>query len=128
MFLITVNDTQFPTVSIPTVDIPVLWPPEHQLIPETVDYTATDNDSVACTLSAASNEPENGLGDGDTSPDWIVLDSHHLLIRAERSGKGRGRTYTITVSCADPAGNTVTRTVTVQVPMNQKGRTGIIAF
>jgi hypothetical protein len=105
-----------------------LWPPEHQLIPVTVDYTAADNDSVSCTLSVTSNELIDGLGDGDTSPDWIVLDQHHVFLRAERSGKGSGRTYTITVTCADPAGNTVTRTVTVKVPMSQKGRTGIISL
>jgi hypothetical protein len=122
IFNIHVNDTQFPTVSVPTVDKPILWPPDHQLIDETVSYTATDNDSVACTLSVASNEPINGLGDGDTSPDWFIGDDHHLQLRSERSGKGRGRVYTITVRCADPAGNTVIRTVTVSVPQSQKSR------
>jgi len=120
IFNITVNDTQFPVVSIPTVDKPTLWPPDHQMIAETVSYTASDNDSVACTLSVASNELINGLGDGDTAPDWIIGDDHHLQLRSERGGKGRGRTYTITVTCADPAGNTVIKTVPVSVPFSQK--------
>jgi hypothetical protein len=74
---------------------------------------------VGCVLTVASNEPVNGLGDGDTAPDWQVIDPHHLLLRSERSGKGNGRIYTITVTCTDPAGNTVVRTTTVKVPKNQ---------
>jgi hypothetical protein len=121
MFNIRVNDVQPPTVSVPTVDKPTLFPPNHEMIPITVNYTAADNNSVSCTLSVTSNEPINGLGDGDTAPDWTIIDAHHLLLRAERSGKGTGRIYTIKVTCADPAGNTVIRTVTVKVPLNQKG-------
>jgi len=89
------------------------------MIPVTVNYTATDNCSVGCVLSVSSNEPINGLGDGDTAPDWQVVDAHHVLLRSERSGKGSGRTYTITVTCTDPAGHTVVRTTTVVVPKSQ---------
>ena len=87
--------------------------------PVTVNYTATDNCAVTCTLSVTSNEPENGFGDGDQSPDWTIIDAHRLLLRAERSGKGSGRIYTIRVTCKDAADNTVVRTVTVRVPKNQ---------
>lgn len=121
-FDITVNDTQPPTVSAATVDKPTLWPANHQMVDVTVNYTASDNCSVNCTLSVTSSEPINGLGDGDTAPDWQVIDAHHVLLRAERSGKGNGRTYTITVTCADGSGHTVVRTVTVKVPKNQSGK------
>ena len=87
--------------------------------PVTVRYAATDNCSIDCVLTVTSNEPINGLGDGDTEPDWLVIDAHHLLLRSERSGKAKwARTYTITVTCSDPAGNTVVRTVTVSVPFS----------
>lgn len=115
-FTVTVNDTEFPVVSTATVDKPTLWPANHQMELVTVNYTATDNCSVDCVLTVASNEPQDGLGDGDTSPDWEVVDAHHVRLRAERSGTGTGRTYTITVTCQDPAGNTVVRTTTVKVP------------
>jgi photosystem II stability/assembly factor-like uncharacterized protein len=120
IFNITVKDVQFPVLGNPTVDRSSLWPPEHQMIPITVSYTASDNDSVACSLSVTSNEAINGLGDGDTSPDWDITDDHHLSLRAERSGNGSGRTYTIKVTCADPSGNTVFKTTTVKVPKSQK--------
>jgi hypothetical protein len=118
-FTVTVNDTELPVVSAATVDKPSLWPPLHQMETVTVNYTATDNCGVTCTLSVTSNEPVDGLGDGDASPDWIIIDAHHVQLRAERSGKGNGRIYTITVTCKDAANNTVVKTVTVQVPKNQ---------
>lgn len=121
-FNVVVNDSESPVVSAATVDKSTLWPPNHNMVPVAVNYTATDNCSVACTLSVTSNEPIDGLGDGDTAPDWVIVDAHNVMLRSERSGKGSGRIYTITVTCADPAGNTVTRTATVQVPRNQSGK------
>jgi len=41
------------------------------------------------------------------------------LLRAERSGLGTYRVYTITVACTDASGNTSTGTVTVKVPHDQ---------
>ncbi len=120
-FDITVKDTEPPNVSAATVDKPTLWPPNHQMVLVTVNYTATDNCGANCILSVTSNEPVNGLGDGDTAPDWEIVDAHHVRLRAERSGKGNGRIYTIKVTCKDAAGNTVVRTVTVKVPKNQSG-------
>jgi hypothetical protein len=68
------------------------------------------------------------MGDGDTAPDWVIVDAHHVLLRAERGGKGNGRVYTITVTCVDPSGNTTTRTATVRVPLNQKGSRNKVAL
>jgi hypothetical protein len=64
----------------------------------------------------SSNEPINGLGDGDVAPDWIVIDAHHVRLRAERSGKGNGRIYTITITCTDANGNSTSQNVTVSIP------------
>jgi hypothetical protein len=123
-FVVTVVDTQPPVVSTATASPNVIWPPEHQMVPITVNYTATDNCSVGCVLTVTSSEPINGLGDGDTAPDWQITDAHHVMLRSERSGKLNGRTYTITVTCTDPAGHTVVRTTTVFIPKSQ-AKTGI---
>jgi hypothetical protein len=123
-FTINVSDTESPAVSAATVDRAILWPADHQMEMVTVNYTATDNCSVNCVLTVTSNEPANGLGDGDTSPDWEVVDAHHVRLRAERSGIGTGRIYTITVTCSDPSGNTIVRTVTVRVPKSM-GKGGL---
>jgi len=89
------------------------------LVPVTINYTTADNcgGTVTCSLSVASNEPVNSTDDGDTSPDWIIDDAHHLKLRAERSGAGTGRIYTITITCTDVAGNSSTKTVSVSVPL-----------
>ena len=121
-FNITVNDTEPPQVSAATVDRPLLWPANHQMEMVTVNYSATNNCTVNCVLTVTSNEPSDGLGDGDTSPDWEVIDAHHVRLRAERSGTALGRVYTITVTCTDPAGNAVVRTVAVTVPRSMGKR------
>jgi hypothetical protein len=122
-FTVKVNDTEFPVVSQPTNNPSVLWPPDHQMINVTNSYTATDNcPGLNCVLTVSSNQPINGLGDGDTAPDWQVIDAHHVLLRSERSGKDKnGRTYTITTTCTDAANHVVTKTSTVFVPHSQKG-------
>lgn len=87
-----------------------------------VEYNAADpcvEGAVTCTLIVTSNEPINGTGDGDTSPDWVVLDPHRVHLRSERAGTGRGRTYTIHVTCTNAAGYSSTKTVAVLVPKSQ---------
>jgi hypothetical protein len=88
------------------------------MVDETVSYTATDicDPSPTCSLAVASDEPVNGVGDGNTAPDWIVLDAHHLQLRRERAGGGDGRTYTIIVTCGDDDGNVSTEHIQVTVP------------
>lgn len=96
----------------------LLWPPNHKMREVTVRYKAGDDcpDFGGCELSVTSNEPVNGSGDGNTSPDWEVIDDHHVKLRAERSGNGSGRVYTIRVTCRGPLGDTFSRTTTVVVP------------
>jgi hypothetical protein len=108
-----------PEISNASVDPPVLWSPNHKMVDVTVSYDVTDNcGPISLKLTVASNEPEEGDGDGDTSPDWEVLDEHHVSLRAERSGIGDGRIYTITITAADSAGGSSSQTVTVTVPHN----------
>jgi uncharacterized repeat protein (TIGR01451 family) len=114
---ITVNDTQAPTISGLSVDKSVLSPPNHKMVDVAVNYVASDNcGPVTTTITVTSNEPDNGLGDGDTTGDIEVVNNHLVRLRAERSGGGTGRIYTITVTATDSHGNVKTSTVTVTVP------------
>jgi hypothetical protein len=71
-------------------------------------------------LRVTSNEPINGPGDGNTEPDWMIVDRHTVELRAERSGNGTGRVYTIWLGAADEAGNmSEPKTVEVIVPHDQ---------
>jgi len=94
----------------------VLWPPDHKFVDVTIDYTVTDPCPNTCVLTVASNEPPVD----DKQPEWIVVDAHHLQLRAERLGSGTGRTYTITITCTnDTNKKSSTQTVTVLVPHDQ---------
>src|SRR5262245_29533796 len=107
-----------PVISDLSVDKPVLWPPNHQMVPVALRYSVSDNcDSILKpVITISSNEPLDGTGDGDTSPDWEVIDAHHVLLRAERSGNGSGRIYTITLTVTDSAGSSSSSSVIVRVP------------
>ena len=88
----------------------------------TTNYMVVDNcGPVATRMEVASNEPVNGTGDGDTGPDWQVLDDHRLQLRAERAGNGSGRVYTVTVTATDSAGQAGSGTTEVRVPHSSKG-------
>jgi extracellular elastinolytic metalloproteinase len=119
-FNVTVNDTEQPTISNASANPSSLWLPNHKMVDVTISYDVADNctaaSAVVTSLSVTSNEPVNGTGDGDTAPDWQVVDAHHVRLRAERAGGGGGRIYSITITATDAVGNVSTRVVTVSVP------------
>lgn len=112
-----IDDVTPPTIDSLSVNPTILWPPNHKMIPVQVDVSASDNcDTPVCTITyVSSDEPVNGLGDGDAEPDWDITGDLSLNLRSERSGLGDGRTYTITVTCVDFAGNTTDANAYVEV-------------
>jgi subtilisin-like proprotein convertase family protein len=117
-FVVQVNDVQPPTITGLTASPSILIDNNHKMVDVTVSYTSTDNSgaSATCSLSVTSTEPINGSGDGNTDPDWEVVDAHTVRLRAERAGNGTDRVYTITVTCVDAAGNSTSASTTVTVP------------
>jgi FG-GAP repeat/PKD domain len=114
-------DTTPPTITSVSASPNVLWPPNHKMVPVSITAVATDDcDVPICQVSGvSSNEPIDGLGDGDTSPDWEITGDLTVNLRSERSGLGSGRIYTIGVECSDSSNNVSTTTVNVTVPHNQ---------
>ncbi len=102
-----------------------LWPPNHRMVEVTVSATAADAcdaDPICSIVEVTSDEPINGNGDGNTAPDWQIVDGSTVLLRAERAGGGDGRAYTVRVACGDAAGNASAGEVTVSVPLNRRRR------
>jgi len=119
---ITVVDTNAPVITAAAATPNVLWPPNHKMVEVKVRATVTDACSATVwkVIGVRSSEPDNGLGDGDTARDWEITGDHAVKLRAERSGTGSGRVYTLTLQAQDAAGNlSATRTVTVKVPKSQ---------
>jgi hypothetical protein len=116
-------------VAPPEIDVALspdgLWPPSHHLVDISAVVIATDSCSTVEVVleSITSDEPDNGEGDGDTDNDIQDADfgtaDFDFLLRAERSGTGNGRVYTVVYSATDASGNTTTATATVVVPHDQ---------
>ncbi len=115
-----------PSCDLATASPDALWPPNHKLKPVEI-YGVTDNDATYNNVtirinSVTQDEAINGKGDGNTSPDAIILPGTTLdsaMIRAERARKGDGRVYTINFT-ADDGFENCTGSVTVGVPAKRK--------
>lgn len=123
--IVTIRDTTAPTLAM-TVSPPTLWPPNHTMHVVARGAAASDacDPTPGVSFTITSDEPQNGLGDGDTAPDWAVQpvspSVFDVSVRAERSGLGDGRVYTIGAVATDRAGNvSAASSGTVTVPHNQ---------
>ena len=116
------RDTQPPAFKTLTASATTLWPPNHRMVPVSLDAALVDLLDPAPTariVGVSSNEPVDGADDGNTSPDWEITGPLSVNLRAERSGTGTGRIYTIQVEGRDAAGNTTLQTVSVSVPVER---------
>jgi len=121
--VIVVNDNIPPQITGLSTSQSSLWPANHTMRDITVNYTVSDNcvTDPPFSISISSNEPVNGTADGDTDPDWVIIDNHHIRLRAERAANGNGRIYTITVTVNDGCNAAVTATTQVMVVHNITG-------
>ena len=152
---VTVWDLNLPPIPIPdttppevvgTGDPDTLWPPNHKMVEVEVSILATDEGTPdpedlfdGLVVLASSDEPDNGLGDGDTDGDVNFEDGFTepvdvtamftlsedgffegtIWLRAERGGGGGGRTYTIEAFVEDAAGNVGSCSCEVKVPHDE---------
>lgn len=121
---IKVQDTQPPSLQL-TLTPTLLEPADHKLVRIeaviSVSDSCGDAQPTVVLTSITSDQPDNGLGDGDTAGD--IQDAafgtfdRSFLLRAERGENDpRGRTYTITYTAVDASGNSTQRSATVRVP------------
>jgi len=107
----------------PTLEVSLspnsLWPVTHKYVDVTAIVDAFDDwdeNPLITLVSVISNEPDEGLGDGDTPNDIVIVDDFHFRLRAERAGTGAGRVYTITYQATDACGNATQVSAVVTVP------------
>jgi len=133
-FTVTVKDIDPPVITLNGQTI-ALWPPDHKYATVHVtDLVASASDlcdpsvniNSVVIASVTSDEPEHGIGDGNTSNDIVIGgDCKSVQLRAERMGGGNGRVYTITFKVTDSSGNSTTATAKVTVPQSQNGSPAI---
>ena len=73
--VLIVEDTTAPEIISVTANPSVLRPPNHKMIPGTISVVVSDicDANPTCTIiDVTSNEPVEGGGDGNTSPDWEI--------------------------------------------------------
>jgi predicted extracellular nuclease len=114
------TDRTAPSINI-SLTPDVLWPANHKYVKVKAGVEVSDNADLApdfSLVSVTSNEPDNGLEDGDTANDIVILNSTTFKLRAERSGIGTGRVYTVTYQVMDACGNVTVQSATVSVPLS----------
>ncbi len=137
--LIIVQDTTSPQIQAALVDQPVLWPPNHKMIPISLDLLVSDNctapENLLLFCFVDSDEPDDDTGDGSFTGDvnnedgfaepveveltFNPVNEHwegQLQLRAEREGNGDGRKYSIRCMAMDNSNNATYATVCVTVP------------
>lgn len=125
--VITITDTTAPEITFSQVT-GNLWPPNHKMVLVATGISASDivDGTTNVTVTVTSNESANGKGDGNTESDYEVVSkpdgTQDVYVRSERSGKGDGRTYTITMNTSDAAGNDSSESIQVKVAQNKGGR------
>lgn len=133
------TDTTPPEISL-TVPDDILWPPNHKMVPITVQIAVADDQDPHPTIqlvSISSSEPcSEATGEnaalklkganpstcGDIDEAALGTADDTFLLRAERFGASDvGRIYTITYQVTDAAGNATLASTTVRVPLNFSG-------
>jgi hypothetical protein len=121
--IVDVQDNTPPVVDL-MVDPSVIWPPNHKMVDVHATVDVTDCTPVTIVLvSVTSNEPDDGIGDGNHEPDVMGVDAgtedYEFQVRAERAGPGPGRVYTVTYLVTDEGGLETWATATIEVPHDQ---------
>jgi len=130
---VTVQDTVAPELQV-GLSPEQLWPPNHRLIDIAASLAAADlcSTPAVALVSIASNEPDDGNGDGSTANDIQGADVGEadlaFELRAERRTGGDGRLYAVTYAATDASGNATTATRYVLVPLNREGVVDPIAI
>lgn len=122
--VVEITDTTAPVITY-SQETNSLWPPNHKMVLVATGISASDivDGATDVNIAVTSNEPSNGKGDGNTDIDYETRTnfdgSVDLYVRAERSGKGSGRTYTITMSTVDSSEQSSSISFDVQVAKSQ---------
>lgn len=111
-------DREAPVVTV-EVSPSRLWPANHKLVRVDAKVAAVDNvdpTPIVALENVTSSDATNGRGDGSTDNDIVVDANGVVWLRAERSGSGKDRIYTLRYRATDKSGNVGYGSAEVRVP------------
>jgi probable HAF family extracellular repeat protein len=115
------GDSVAPVITAASAVPAVLWPPNGNPTPVSINATATDNVDPAPTCRVTQVSVfENGAPQPGAQGDAVITGPLTLTLRARRTA-GTERSYSIAIGCSDNSGNTATTTTTVTVPRQAPG-------
>jgi hypothetical protein len=114
--VVAVNDPPDCSAAGPSVD--TLWAPNHQMVDvQILGVTDPEDDPISITIDDITVDDAEG-GSGNTADDVGGIGTDTAQVRAERSGRGGGRTYHIAYTASD-GDLTCDGTADVNVPHDQ---------
>jgi hypothetical protein len=101
-----------------------IWPPNHKMFPVSIlEVFDNDNNLLPITITDIfQDEPPIEVGGNYKFPDGEGIGTDVAWLRAERSGQGDGRVYTVFFTADDGQGLACDGFVKVCVPHDQKRR------
>lgn len=123
---VAVVDTTPPVLGPVQVGLYCAAPPNHKYVRLELGDEVMANVTDICDPypvvsldNAWSDQPENGIGDGNTTND-VILFPEAVCLRSERSGTGDERCYTVMISAEDSSGNRCAGGFSVRVVHDQR--------
>jgi hypothetical protein len=110
-----------PDVSRAVPTVAQLWPPNHRFVSVGIAGVISPAGPVSVVITRVnSDEATQSNKPGDNCADAII-DGATVRLRAERSGQGNGRVYTLYFTATDVSGHSNSGQVNVCVPHDQAG-------
>lgn len=114
-------DSQPPSITV-RLDPPGATSVNHELVlvPSIIAVVDDHDPHPVVTLDGVySNEGQDARGDGNTSPDIVINEDGTIWLRAERSGAGSSRVYTLLFRAVDHSRNETVFSAKWVVPHDQ---------
>jgi streptogramin lyase len=110
-----------PDCSMAAASAPLLWPPNHKFVSETILGVTAVNGPVTIDITGIhQDESTTAIGSGHTCPDGKGVGTSTAQVRRERTGTADGRVYHIDFTATDQKGQTCMADVTVRVPHDKR--------